>query len=75
MNPLHIEMTRSQRIIRRFIVTLLTLILILMFIAGFVIVYKNSYNMMNDTPMVVFSFYKSDNGISVIILNHRYDFY
>jgi hypothetical protein len=51
------------------------IILLSVFIAGYITVYKNSYNMMNSKPMVVFDVNRTDDGLTVTILNNTINLY
>ncbi len=77
MNPFYfrINLSKEERRKRRAAYFLSAVLLSGMFTYGFVTVYRNCYNSMNAEPMTVFRFYQTDSGISLVILNHRIDFY
>ena len=77
MNPFcfRINLSKEERRKRRAAYFLSVVLLSGMFTYGFVTVYRNCYNSMNSEPMTVFRFYQTDSGISLVILNHRIDFY
>lgn len=77
MNPFcfRINLSKEERRKRRTAYFLSAVLLSVMFTYGFVTVYRNCYNSMNAEPMTVFRFYQTDSGISLVILNHRIDFY
>lgn len=77
MNPFcfRINLSKEERRKRRAAYFLSAVLLSGMFTYGFVTVYRNCYNSMNAKPMTVFRFYQTDSGISLVILNHRIDFY
>ena len=43
------------------------------FTAGFIRVYVNTYNIMYEDKMVVFSFDRTEDGASVTVLNHVFE--
>lgn len=77
MNPFcfRINLSKEERRKRRAAYFLSAVLLSGMFTYGFVTVYRNCYNSMNAEPMTVFRFYQTYSGISLVILNHRIDFY
>lgn len=77
MNPFcfRINLSKEERRKRIAAYFLSAVLLSGMFTYGFVTVYRNCYNSMNAEPMTVFRFYQTDSGISLVILNHRIDFY
>lgn len=77
MNPFcfRINLSKEERRKRRVAYFLSAVLLSGMFTYGFVTVYRNCYNSMNAEPMTVFRFYQTGSGISLVILNHRIDFY
>lgn len=77
MNPFcfRLNLSKEERRKRRTAYFLSAVLLSGMFTYGFVTVYRNCYNSMNAEPMTVFRFYQTDSGISLVILNHRIDFY
>lgn len=78
MDPMRffrVEMPRAQRIRRRAVYVMSALVLTVMFVYGYVTVYKNSYRIMNGKPMEVWGFYQSESGISVVIMNKRYELF
>jgi hypothetical protein len=70
-----IVINKKKRQHRAAVLILSIIILLLVFIWGYITVYKNSYNMMNSKPMVVFDVNKTNDGLSVTILNNTINFY
>ncbi|GEM_PF-1779368 len=70
-----IVIDKKQRQHRTVVLMLSVIILLSVFIAGYITVYKNSYNMMNSKPMVVFDVNRTDDGLTVTILNNTINLY
>lgn len=63
----------KQRQHRTAVLMLSAIILLSVFLYGYITVYKNSYNMMYSKPMVVFSVSQSEDGVSVTVMNNNID--
>ena len=71
----NIVIGEKQKQRRTAVLTLSAIILLSVFIYGYITVYKNSYNIMNTEPMVVFQVNSTEDGISFVILNNRINLY
>ncbi len=68
-----IAMTQKQRQ-RRILIEVLSLIILLsVFLYGYITVYKNSYNVMNNEPMTVFSVDTNDDGYTITVMNNKFE--
>lgn len=68
-----ISMTQKQRQ-RRILIEVLSLIILLsVFLYGYITVYKNSYNVMNNEPMTVFSVDTNDDGYTITVMNNKFE--
>ncbi len=58
---------------RLILYALTALVLTAMFTIGFITVYVNSYNIMHAEPMEVFGFYRTADGIGIMLFNHFFE--
>lgn len=58
---------------RLILYALTALVLTAMFTIGFITVYVNSYNIMHAEPMEVFGFYRTADGIGIMLFNHLFE--
>ena len=71
----HIEITEKEKRRRLLLYSATTLALMAMFTIGFITVYVNSYNIMHAEPMEVFGFYRTADGIGVMLFNHFFELF
>ena len=66
---------RSKSVRKRIILkySIAALLLVTVFISGYVTVYVNTYNIMYEDKMAVFSVDRTDEGVRVTVLGHVFD--
>lgn len=67
-----IKMSKLKRRRRRLLLTITAAVLLIVFAAGCMTVYVNSYNILHSEPMEVFSLCRTSNGVELIFLNRLY---
>lgn len=68
-----IEISEKEKHRRLILYSVTALVLTVMFILGFITVYVNSYNIMHAEPMEVFGFYRTADGIGIMLFNHYFE--
>ena len=68
----NISMTQKQRQHRILTEVLSLIILLSVFLYGYITVYKNSYNVMNNEPMTVFGVDRNDGGYTITVMNNEF---
>ncbi len=68
-----ITISHEEKQRRRIIYSIASVMLMAIFLYGFITVYVNSYNIMHEEPMIVLNFYQTSDGIAVVVFNHRYN--
>lgn len=70
-NPFNfkIALSAEERLRRRLLYAVTAAAATIIFAAGFLRVYVNSYNILHSEPMEVFGVYETPEGTGVIILN------
>ncbi len=69
----NIAMTQKQRQHRILTEVLSLIILLSVFLYGYITVYKNSYNVMNNEPMTVFGVDRNDGGYTITVMNNEFE--
>ncbi len=77
MGPINfkIAVSEKERLRRRLLYTVTAALLLIVFSAGYLTVYVNSYNILHAEPMEVFGVYDDTDGRWVVILNKPYKLY
>lgn len=72
MNPFNfrIRSTKKERFRRILLYSVTAVVLTAVFIAGFITVYVNSYNIISAEPMEVFGFYRNDDVRGIVLFDH-----
>lgn len=65
-----IKISEKEKHRRLLLYSATALVLTVMFTVGFITVYVNSYNIMHAEPMEVFGFYRTADGIGIMLFNH-----
>ncbi|MBP1561981.1 MAG: hypothetical protein J6C96_12180 [Oscillospiraceae bacterium] len=76
-NPFNfrIDISDGERVRRRKAYALTAVVLTVTFTVGFIIVYVNSYNIMHTAPLEVFGFYRTAEGIGVVLFGHFFQLF
>lgn len=71
----NIVITEEEKRRRRLLYMVTVPVLLTVFAIGLITVYVNSYNIMHAEPMVVLSFYRTADGIGIVIFNHFFELF
>lgn len=69
-----VAISEKERFRRRLLLTATAAVLLIVFAAGCMTVYINSYNILHAEPMEVFSLNRTSDGVELIFLNRLYTF-
>lgn len=67
-----VRMSEAKRLRRRLLLTVTAAVLLIVFTAGCMTVYVNSYNILHAEPLEVFSLYRTPEGAELIFLGRIY---
>ncbi len=67
------ELNAREKHRRRMLYSVTALVLMMMFTVGFITVYVNSYNIMHAEPMEVLGFYRTDEGLGIVLFNRFFE--
>lgn len=69
-----VAISEEERFRRRLLLTVTAAVLLIVFAAGCMTVYINSYNILHAEPMEVFSLCRTPDGVELVFLNRLYTF-
>ena len=71
----NIAITEKEKHRRLLLYSATALVLMTVFTVGFITVYVNSYNIMHAEPMEIFGFYRTADGIGIMLFNHFFEIF
>lgn len=67
-----VALSEKERLRRRLLFTVTAAVLLIVFTAGCMVVYVNSYNILHAEPLKVFDLYRTPEGVELIFLGRLY---
>ncbi|MCI9409999.1 MAG: hypothetical protein HFJ89_09330 [Oscillospiraceae bacterium] len=67
-----VALSETERLRRRLLLTVTAAVLLIIFTAGCMAVYINSYNILHAEPLKVFDLYRTPEGVELIFLGRLY---